>query len=157
MHQINIFTNSLFFTDQKDSEFKKETIKTKSVDKTKFANMLKNFVAGLVKNYNINSQDVFIDNIKYYEDLKDQTNLKIVTTDVLFQGLYMVDVDEDCGLIFFERDSGEFICHHTDFIPQFNFIARENTIVCLPSNIDFKLKENKSDKKRRYIYFTLSV
>ena len=69
----------------------------------------------------------------------------------------MVDVDEDCGLIFFERDSGEFICQHTDFIPKFNFIARENTVLCLPSNIDFKLKENNSDKKRRYIYFTLSV
>ena len=36
---------------------------------------------------------------------KGVTNLKIVTTDVLFQGLYMVDVDEDCGLIFFERES----------------------------------------------------
>ena len=78
MHQINIFTNSLFFTDQKDSEFKKETIKTKSVDKTKFANMLKNFVAGLVKNYNINSQDVFIDNIKYYEDLNKEKTEKII-------------------------------------------------------------------------------
>ena len=157
MHQINIFTKSLFFTDQKDSEFKKETVKTKTVDKTKFTNLLKNFVVGLVKNYNIRFQDVFIGNIKYYEDLKDQTNLKIVTTNVLFQGLYMVDVDEDCGLIFFERDSGEFICQHTDFIPKFNFIARENTVLCLPSNIDFKLKENNSDKKRRYIYFTLSV
>ena len=68
MHQINIFTNSLFFTDQKDSEFKKETIKTKRVDKTMFTNMLKNFAAKLVKNYNISFQDVFIDNIKYYED-----------------------------------------------------------------------------------------
>jgi len=157
MHQINIFTDSLFFTDQKDPEFKKETVKTKTVDKTKFTNLLKNFVVGLVKNYNVRFQDVFIGNIKYYEDLKDQTNLKIVTTNVLFQGLYMVDVDEDCGLIFFERDSGEFICQHTDFIPKFNFIARENTVLCLPSNIDFKLKENNSDKKRRYIYFTLSV
>ena len=157
MHQINIFTSSLFFTDQKDPEFKKETVKTKTVDKTKFTNLLKNFVAGLVKNYNVRFQDVFIGNIKYYEDLKNQTNLKIVTTNVLFQGLYMVDVDEDCGLIFFERDSGEFICQHTDFIPKFNFIARENTVLCLPSNIDFKLKENNSDKKRRYIYFTLSV
>ena len=157
MHQINIFTSSLFFTDQKDPEFKKETVKTKTVDKTKFTDILKDFVAGLVKNYNVRFQDVFIGNIKYYEDLKDQTNLKIVTTNVLFQGLYMVDVDEDCGLIFFERDSGEFICHHTDFIPKFNFIARENTVLGLPSNIDFKLKENKSDKKRRYIYFTLSV
>ena len=157
MHQINIFTSSLFFTDQKDPEFKKETVKTKTVDKTKFTDILKDFVAGLVKNYNIRFQDVFIGNIKYYEDLKDQTNLKIVTTNVLFQGLYMVDVDEDCGLIFFERDSGEFICQHTDFIPKFNFIARENTVLCLPSNIDFKLKENNSDKKRRYIYFTLSV
>ena len=157
MHQINIFTSSLFFTDQKDPEFKKETVKTKTVDKTKFTNLLKNFVAGLVKNYNVRFQDVFIGNIKYYEDLKNQTNLKIVTTNVLFQGLYMVDVDEDGGLIFFERDSGEFICQHTDFIPKFNFIARENTVLCLPSNIDFKLKENKSDKKRRYIYFTLSV
>ena len=157
MHQINIFTDSLFFTDQKDPEFKKETVKTKTVDKTKFTDILKDFVAGLVKNYNVRFQDVFIGNIKYYEDLKDQTNLKIVTTNVLFQGLYMVDVDEDCGLIFFERDSGEFICQHTDFIPKFNFIARENTVLGLPSNIDFKLKENKSDKKRRYIYFTLSV
>jgi len=157
MHQINIFTKSLFFTDQKDSEFKKETVKTKGVDKTKFTDILKNFVVGLVKNYNVRFKDVFIDNIKYYEDLKNQTNLKIVTTNVLFQGLYMVDVDEDCGLIFFERDSGEFICQHTDFIPKFNFIARENTVLCLPSNIDFKLKENNSDKKRRYIYFTLSV
>tara|TARA_R100001244_G_scaffold104665_1_gene77630 strand:- start:863 stop:1336 length:474 start_codon:yes stop_codon:yes gene_type:complete len=157
MHQINIFTTSLFFTDQKDPEFKKETIKTKTVDKKKFTNILKNFIVGLVKNYKVGFQDVFIDNIKYYEDLKNQTNLKIVTTNVLFQGLYMVDVDDDCGLIFFERDPGEFIYPHTDFIPKFNFIARENTVLCLPSNIDFKLKENNSDKKRQYIYFTLSV
>jgi hypothetical protein len=157
MHQINIFTNSLFFTDQKDPEFKKETVRTKTVDKMKFTDILKNFVVGLVKNYNVRFKDVFIGNIKYYEDLKNQTNLKIVTTNVLFQGLYMVDVDEDCGLIFFERDPGELICEHTDFIPKFNFIARENTVVCIPSNTDLKLKENKSDKKRRYIYFTLSV
>jgi len=44
MHQINIFTKSLFFTDQKDSEFKKETVKTKQVDVKKFNKIISNFV-----------------------------------------------------------------------------------------------------------------
>ena len=104
MNQINIFTNSLFFTDQKDIEFKEQVNKTKTIDKVKFKKIIKKFVDNLTKNYNINSKIVSINNIQYVEDLKNETNLKLVKENVLFQGLYMLDVAEDCGLISFEKE-----------------------------------------------------
>jgi len=156
MNQINIFTNSLFFTDQKDIEFKEQVNKTKTIDKFKFKKIIKKFVDNLTKNYNINSKIVSINNIQYVEDLKNETNLKLVKENVLFQGLYMLDVAEDCGLISFEKES-EILAMHTDFISNFNFIARENTIVSIPYNIDFIMKKNNSDQKRKYIYFTLNL
>jgi len=155
MHQINIFTKSLFFTDQKDSEFKKETVKTKQVDVKKFNKIISNFVNGLCKNYCIDSQKIEIDNISFVEDLKNESNLNQKFKDFLFQGLYLIGVDEDCGLISFKREPEKIIFIHTDFIPVFNFIARENTVVVIPFNVPFDLKENKSNKKRQYIHFTL--
>ena len=156
MNQINIFTNSLFFTDQKDIEFKEQVNKTKTVDKVKFKKIIKKFVDNLTKNYNISSDIVSIDNIQYVEDLKNETNLKIVKENVLFQGLYMLDVAEDCGLIYFEKEA-EILATHTDFINKFNFINRENTIVSIPYSIDFTMEKNNSDQKRKYIYFTLNL
>tara|TARA_R110000787_G_scaffold138421_1_gene252036 strand:+ start:1091 stop:1561 length:471 start_codon:yes stop_codon:yes gene_type:complete len=156
MNQINIFTNSLFFTDQKDIEFKEQVNKTKTVDKIKFKKIIKKFVDNLTKNYNISSDIVSIDNIQYVEDLKNETNLKIVKENVLFQGLYMLDVAEDCGLIYFEKEA-EILATHTDFINKFNFITRENTIVSIPYSIDFTMEKNNSDQKRKYIYFTLNL
>jgi len=156
MNQINIFTNSLFFTDQKDIEFKEQVNKTKTVDKVKFKKIIKKFVDNLTKNYNISSDIVSIDNIQYVEDLKNETNLKIVKENVLFQGLYMLDVAEDCGLIYFEKEA-EILATHTDFINKFNFITRENTIVSIPYSIDFTMEKNNSDQKRKYIYFTLNL
>jgi len=156
MNQINIFTNSLFFTDQKDIEFKEQVNKTKTVDKIKFKKIIKKFVDNLTKNYNISSDIVSIDNIQYVEDLKNETNLKLVKENVLFQGLYMLDVAEDCGLIYFEKEA-EILATHTDFINKFNFIARENTIVSIPYSIDFTMEKNNSDQKRKYIYFTLNL
>jgi len=156
MNQINIFTNSLFFTDQKDTEFKEQIKKIKTVDKVKFKKIIKKFVDNLTKNYNVSSDMVSINNIQYVEDLKNETNLKLVKENVLFQGLYMIDVDEDCGLISFEKES-EILAMHTDFIRNFNFIARENTIVSIPYNVDFIMKKNNSNQKRKYIYFTLNL
>jgi len=68
----------------------------------------------------------------------------------------MLDVAEDCGLIYFEKEA-EILATHTDFINKFNFIARENTIVSIPYSIDFTMEKNNSDQKRKYIYFTLNL
>ena len=154
MNQLNIFTHSLFFTDQKDTEFKEQVKKTSTVNKDSFEKIVKNFIVGLTKNYNIDKNELFINNIKYVEDLKEETNLNIVKPNVLFQIIYMLDVDEDCGLFCFERQT-EVLIAHTDFLRKFNFIARENTVLSIPFNVDFKLTKNESDKKRSYIYFTL--
>ena len=84
MNQVNIFTHSLFFTDQKDTKFKEQVKKTNTVNKDSFEKVVNNFIVGLTKNYNIDKNELFINNIKYVEDLKDETNLRIVKPNVLF-------------------------------------------------------------------------
>ncbi len=76
MNQVNIFTHSLFFTDQKDTKFKEQVKKTSIVNKDSFEKVVNNFIVSLTKNYNIDKNELFINNIKYVEDLKGRNKFK---------------------------------------------------------------------------------
>tara|TARA_Y100001951_G_scaffold99429_1_gene101450 strand:+ start:589 stop:1104 length:516 start_codon:yes stop_codon:yes gene_type:complete len=166
MEQISLFTQSVFFIDQEDKEFKERVLKDDGLkDIEAFKKVLRPSLGSLENIFFI--KGLSVKEASYCKDKKDESNLNTDSSSCLLRGVYFISAPEDSGFIAFHRRDERTLFNltlqkslrvpHPDFLTDFNFVPKDNTVLFFHDKMELDYTKNARDEERVYISFGIGM